>query len=319
MMDISPQFRNLVSEQGPSTPVEGTAKHPEGRLFAPTGMHQGDPWAMAPERWVKGEAATGAGDTMAWHSSESAQLPRHDDPTASNRPIQETEDEESGEIYQDEDEQGRPLMRYGSGVGMHFGSQRAALERDFDRPFMHPVRIPGSTIEPASRTSEGRGKNWTDEKANYSGRATSLVEQGKALPYSNVWEHTGSTSYRAMPSTARTWSEDVQDSAQATRSRFWGEGALPDPATARNRPHPALEHVAKLGYEPTVASADIRKGLFNQGDRQMTLPGFETPYSADVYREREQKWKDRIQLPELTMMGPNEADTWHDRNPSSDG
>lgn len=298
-----------VTEAKRSTPLEGSTKNPQGRLFAPVGGFKGDPWQHAPENWmpqttttthrapdtaemddqgfmrrVPGEVTestkttTGHGDTVAWHNSESSQPPRYDDP--SNRQVDEFEHSgedwdnpyliehpETGEEIENPDykdfsidKKGRPMADYGSAVGMHLGTVQAATT--FGREYTHPLRIPSDTIAPPPRgnfsterpggsiaagsmRSQNRILNeetgertedtrWSDPAANFATKATDLVASGKTLAYRNSIEAPGSTSFRTLPETTRTWSEDVLSSRGA---------------------HPALTHYAEQGYNPVQLSS----------------------------------------------------------------
>lgn len=320
-----------VTKAKRSTPLPGTEKHPQGRLFAPVGDFKGDPWQNTPENWmpkttttthqamdsaemddqgfmrrVPGETTTstktttGHGDTIAWHSSTSSQPPRYDD--ASQRQLGEGDYEgpDWDNPWQDEhgnpnpdfhdfsvDKKGRPMTDYGSAVGMHLGDVAAAMTRDRGRDYLHPLRIPNDTMadppkgnfmtdrpggsvaagsmrsmnrvvnkETGERTEDTR---WSDQAANFATKATDLVASGKTLAYRNDIEAVGSTSFRTLPETTSTWSEDV---------------------LAQRNPAPALKHYAEAGYNPVQQVSKLpgtdqmsRRNAFEHGqDWHMAKP-----------------------------------------------
>lgn len=337
---IGPQFKGARESTRPARPLEGTAKHPEGRLLAPVGMHAGDPWKLAPENWMPKTTTTthtamdtaapddqgvmrrvpGAttsttstrpgvhGDITAWHSSTSSAVPRYDDPTMrqvdqydhegadwGNEEIDENGDYNEDYVDWSEDKKGRPMADYGSAVGMHLGDLKAAADRDKYRQFIHPLRIPSesltapprgnfSTPRPGGSIAAGsmRSRNsvvnaetgertedtrWSDQAANFAGKATDLVESGKTLAYRNDIEAAGSTSYRTLPETTRTWSEDVLDAPNA---------------------HPALGHLAQQGYNPMVKRADMSTPATGY---QQQLPGLAAPPSRQQSFEHGHAWR----------------------------
>ena len=294
-------------------PLPGTPRNPQGRLFRPTGRYTGDPWKLHPEEWLNqtGHPAFNEiphSDIIAWHSSESSQMPRYDQPEGRQMEsdFDPYFDDEGGGEEPDYsiDEKERPMAGYGSAVGMHLGNIKAASDRR--QGYIHPARIPRSTIaEPpegefATPISGGRmmagpyrskarilnaetgesksDTRWTDEAANYATRATDLVESGKTLAYRNQAEAQGSTSYRTLPEATRTWSEDVLGSRHPgtglSPKREGGPGwENPDLEHGfRNVPHPALVHLAERGYNPVIDTHETsRVGLPHQQDLQLKM------------------------------------------------
>lgn len=289
---LASQTRNIWLADK-SRPYEGTEKHPQGRLFAPTGGYTGDPWKLAPENWLGQSDTPAHDDIVSWHSSEESTLPRSDEyehrqhePGYGTGPDWGDDDDE--EEYGDDfsvDAKDRPMGEYGSVVGMHFGNIKAATDRS-PRPYVHPARIPNETLadpprgtfmteraggsisggpfrsdreivnaETGERTKDTR---WTDSAANYSLKGTDAVEEGKTLAYRNDVEAQGSTSYRTLPETARTWSEDVMQARNPLNGRPASEkyGWTGDEHAFRNKPHPALVHLAEKGYDPVVLRSD---------------------------------------------------------------
>lgn len=271
--------------------LPGTAKNPQGRLFAPTGMYTGDPWRLAPENWMKQSATPAHSDPIAWHSSHSSALPRYDDPGSRamepDMDYDDYEDEERDDFSVDTKD--RPMAEYGSAIGMHLGSLEAAVDRAKTdvRNYSHPARIPSETIKEApsgnfftqrrhanvsgslrsertilnAETGERTlDKRWSDPAANYAERATDLVEKGHTLPYRNDVEGQGSTSYRTLPETVRTWSEDVLNATSPRTETPAGVGhsdvQWQDPHAFRNEPHPAMVEAAKAGYNPVALTHD---------------------------------------------------------------
>jgi hypothetical protein len=303
---LSEQTRHLwLSDK--TTPLPGSVKHPQGRLFAPTGSYTGDPMRLHPENWLKQSDTPAHSDTISWHGSEESSLPRSDEyehrahePDYGTGPDWSTgEDDDEMEDFS-VDSKDRPMGEYGSVVGMHFGSLAAASERA-PRPFMHPARLPESTMAQPPRGSfstpkaggaivggdyrsnvniynEETGEStkdtrWTDSAANYAEKATDLVESGKTLPYRNDVEAKGSTSYRTLPETARTWSEDVMSAKDPTRGSLASKYGWADDTSFRNKPHPALVHLAEAGYDPVVLPNETGRTLNSYKDSyQMSLP-----------------------------------------------
>jgi hypothetical protein len=330
---LSQQTRHLWLADK-SRPYEGTEKHPQGRLFAPTGGYTGDPMRLHPSNWMRQSDTPAHDDVISWHGSEDSQLARSDEYEHRASDPSDFEGADWGNAYYDDegeenedyrdwsvDSQERPMTNYGSAVGMHFGDLEAAASRA-PRPFMHPARIPAETLadpprgtfmterpggsiaggpyrsnndivnrETGERTKDTR---WSDSAANYAEKATDLVEQGKTLAYRNDVEAVGSTSYRALPETARTWSEDVMQARNPLNGRPASEkyGWTGDEHAFRNKPHPALVHLAEAGYDPSIkVKEDMRPGGVGT---QLGLP-FEGETPADVRlgtpRRDEEKWK----------------------------
>ena len=160
---LSEQTRHLWLADK-STPLEGTAKHPQGRLFNPGGSYTGDPMRLHPSNWLKQGDTPAHSDVISWHGSEESALPREDvyEHRASdegdfegsdwNNPYYDDEGEENPDyVDYSVDSHDRPMTNYGSAVGMHFGSLKAVVDRDSKatpRPFVHPARIPEATMAP---------------------------------------------------------------------------------------------------------------------------------------------------------------------------
>lgn len=343
-----------VTKAKRSTPLPGTEKHPQGRLFAPVGGYAGDPWKLSPENWMPTVKPSGLtrgpdtverddeglmrrvpgmvestkpqvtpaaahGDITSWHSSTSSAVPRYDDPDSRQIDQYEHEgpdwdnseiDPETGDYNDDYvdfsvDHKDRPMANYGSAVGMHLGDIKAATDRDSARDFIHPLRIPRDTLAPPPRgnfstdrpggsiaagsmRSQNRVLNqetgertedtrWSDQAANFASRATDLVESGKTLAYRNDIEAAGSTSYRTLPETTRTWSEDVLGSTTPGGRSVPGESADTEHGL-RGTPHPALVHLAQQGYNPVVNQRETpRIPKRDQAEVQQRL-GFEDPH-----------------------------------------
>jgi hypothetical protein len=316
---LSEQTRHLWLADK-STPLEGTAKHPQGRLFNPGGSYTGDPMRLHPSNWLKQGDTPAHSDVISWHGSEESALPREDlyEHRASdegdfegsdwNNPYYDDEGEENPDyVDYSVDSHDRPMTNYGSAVGMHFGSLKAVVDRDSKatpRPFVHPARIPEATMAPpptggfstdrpggsiasglyrsgqtivnqetGEKTVDTR---WGDAAANYAEKGTDLVEQGKTLAYRNDVEAQGSTSYRTLPETARTWSEDVMQARSPINGRPASEkyGWSGDEHAFRNKPHPALVHLAEKGYDPVVLPKETPRtiGMTSEEPLQMSLP-----------------------------------------------
>ena len=320
------QFRSRVTIAEKSAPLTGTTKHPQGRLFNPTGQFAGDPWKLSADNWMQQSDTPAHDDVVSWHSSESSQLPRYDD--ASQRQLDpvdfegpdwgnEEMDEEGeyNEDYQDfsVDEKDRPMADYGSAVGMHFGSVKASTDRG-SRPYVHPVRIPTETLaEPArgnfSTERPGGGiaagphksnsiivnsetgertpdTRWSDSAANFSSKATDLVEAGKTLAYRNDVEARGSTSYRALPETTRTWSEDVLGSTTPGGGNVPGHSADTEHGL-RGTPHPALVAAAEQGFNPVLNTQQHPRIIpSSRLETQQRIP-FEGPNDLLVHHGKE--------------------------------
>ena len=286
---LGQQFHGSWESDTTPTPLPGTKANPQGRLFAPVGMHAGDPWKLHPDNWMAGSDTVHRdipkGDAIAWHASESSAMPRFDDHESR------AYDEYSGDDAWDdddgysrkstEDSKGRPYGDYGSVVGMHLGDLPTAIDRR-QYGFAHPVRIPGETQTPApmgkqfhaqvayeqkfgSLRVKPRGwddqedpseQRWTDDAANFSDQATDVVEAGKTVPYKNDAEGPKSTSFRTLPETTRTWSEDVLGARKpGGGAAVRGQPVDPDhPLTST--PHPALVHLAKQGFNPALNLMD---------------------------------------------------------------
>lgn len=318
---LSEQSRHLWLG-GATRSYAGTEKTPQGRLFAPTGSYTGDPMRLHPANWMKqpGEGETAAhDDIIAWHGSEESSLPRSDE--YEHRHLEPdmfaggdwNNGEEGEEDFEDfsVDASERPMTDYGSAVGMHFGSLNAAASRA-PRPHMHPARIPNASLEspprgnfatnrPGGSIAAGPYKSgnvivnqetgertpdtrWSDQAANFADKATDLVESGRTLAYRNDVEASGSTSYRTAPETARTWSEDVMSASDPQRpgtpaSKY----GWVDDASFRNRPHPALVHLAEAGYDPRLdPKADLPKGRAPGIQLSMPVSGMDSVTDPDT-------------------------------------
>ena len=307
---LSEQTRHLWLADK-SKPYEGTEKNPQGRLFAPTGSYTGDPMKLHPANWLKQSDTPAHSDTISWHGSEESSLPRSDE--YEHRQHEEghgigpdwgTGDADDDEYYEPDDfstdSKDRPMGEYGSVVGMHFGSPEAAAERS-PRPFLHPARLPESTMAPPPRGSFSTPKagggivggnyksdnviyneetgdltkdtRWTDSAANYAEKGTDLVESGKTLAYRNDVEAKGSTSFRTLPETARTWSEDVMSAKDPSSGHLASKYGWADDTSFRNKPHPALVHLAEKGFDPVVLPNETPRTLDSRtASYQMTLP-----------------------------------------------
>lgn len=284
--------------------LPGTAKHPQGRLFAPVGDYRGDPWKLAPENWIGGGDTPAHSDITAWHSTEHASLPRYDqpqgvDPDHYDGPDWDNANDEDNPDYHDYsvDSKDRPIAEHGSAIGMHFGSLRAAIDRAKsgsieERSYVHPVRIPQRTLVDPPQGSfrtprpggsfaggwyrankpgpDGEWSTWSDTAANHAERGTDMVEAGKTIPYENEAEDKGSISYRTLPETTRTWAEDVLNARAPGSGRPAGAGTPDvdwnDEHAVRNVPHPALVHLAERGYNPVVRG-DLGEVRENIGER----------------------------------------------------
>ena len=316
------QFHGVWEADKQAGPLEGTERHPQGRLFAPVGAYRGDPFKLTPENWLGHSATPAHSDTIAWHSSESSALPRYDSPES--RQIEseygsawddDDEDEEREDFSEDTKE--RPMAEYGSAIGLHLGNIKAATARDDSRPFVHPARIPEATMEgpkegASFRTERRHGQlvagpeqssamdyskpgheegvrdtRWSDEAANYAERATDLVEEGKTLPYRNEVEAAGSTSFRTKPDTVRTWSEDVMNARSPRTGAPAGSGTevdWQDEHAFRNEPHPSLVHLAQQGYNPVVQPAKEKPKDVGYLQPQLLAPEGHEAFTANMTR-----------------------------------
>ena len=192
---LSEQTRHLWLADK-STPLEGTEKHPQGRLFAPTGSYTGDPMRLHPTNWMKqpAEGETPAhGDIISWHGSEESTLPREDDYEMRQIDPWQHEGADWGNSYWKEDQEGveededytdfsvdeqeRPMADYGSAVGMHFGSIEAAASRA-PRPHIHPVRIPNETLADPPRGNFSTERPGGSIAAGPYRSNNTIVEQG---------------------------------------------------------------------------------------------------------------------------------------------
>lgn len=150
---------------------------------------------------------------------------------------------------------------YGGSSGMHFGNKQAAYERakiaGGERKYIHTARLN------ATQFTTQKGTPHTDDAANYGELADRAVREGKVVPYKNDYEADGSTSFRVKPESVRTWSEDVQA----------------DPTA-----HPALQHLASRGYNPTFekrAMVDHTAAYYSAIHGKRSDPGF---FDADVVK-----------------------------------
>ena len=348
-----PQFHGTwLSDK--ATPLPGTPRTPQGRLFAPTGRYTGDPMRLHPTNWM-GQGDTPAHeDIVSFHSSESSQLPRYDDPHS--RQIDQYEHEgpdwdnsemtEEGDYNEDYtdfsvDEKDRPMANYGSAVGMHFGDVKAGIERDKDRTreHIHPVRIPSETLtdpprgnfsteRPGGSIAAGPYRSnvnvinaetkeispdtrWNDAAANFATKATDLVESGKTLAYRNDVEAAGSTSYRALPETVRTWSEDVLGASSPRTGRAATAGERPDEESGfRNEPHPALVHLAQQGYNPVVRRSERARDTPVQPELPLEPQGLNDNIRKAEIEESKSRFAEFHAGKTWSMRKPKEQDAW---------
>jgi hypothetical protein len=323
---LSEQTRHLWLADK-SKPYEGTAKNPQGRLFAPTGSYTGDPMKLHPANWLKQSDTPAHSDTIGWHSSHMSSLPRSDDYEDRAYSDEDLYEDWSGQDDDDEyfdskpewaeDSKERPMGGYGSVVGMHLGNLKAAGERDErERDFIHPARIPESTMAPPPKGSfatprkggsiaggDYRSNNvilnaetgektpdtrWSDSAANFAEKATDLVESGKTIAYRNDVEGKGSTSFRTLPETVKTWSEDVTSAVSPRTGALASKYGWKEDGNFRNEPHPGLVHLAEKGYDPVVMNV----GTEGPPSYQLSLP-FGT-------RNHEDKLADALGVPEQT-------------------
>lgn len=237
----------------------GTEKNPQGRLFAPLAMRN-DPDEMSPERWASNPNI----GQVAYHASAADALPLHDNPYLKQQFIEENASEADYEgAYDDPENQevtgyrwndfggrvdakDRPMANYGSSIGIHLGSLEAAQSRAMQsgrygdsRDYIHPARIPATTMREAGST------RWTDAAANYDPEATDVVEAGGVVPYKNEVESRGSMSFRIKPEHLSSWAEDVLHADQFR--------TLPGaPGVRVGRPRPEYVELAKRGYNAQV-------------------------------------------------------------------
>lgn len=361
---LSAQTRHLwLSEK--ATPLPGTAKHAQGRLFAPTGRYGGDPWKLHPSNWMQqpAEGDTPAhSDIISWHGSEESSLPRSDEYEHRQLDPSEFEGADWGNEQYDEnmeeyegyhdfslDDKERPMTNYGSAVGLHFGSLEAAASRA-PRPHMHPARIPSDTLVPPPRggfatdrpgggiaggdyksnnviVNEETGERtkdtrWSDSAANFAEKATDLVESGKTIAYRNDVEAKGSTSYRTLPETTRTWSEDVMSARSPDRGSPASKyGWNSDEHNFRNTPHPALVHLAEAGYDPRLdPKADLPKGRAAGIQLSMPLTGMadvSDPATGKVDWDRASRRQMPTDQQKAWAGRPGDAELWALRKPTS--
>lgn len=263
-------------------PFEGSERNPQGRLFKPA--FSGN--RMDVSSWLQSDAK----DTVQWHHNR-GDFPEYDS------------DMRMDDDTLDYDEQDRAVHKdLGYQQGMHFGTPSAGFDRwggsvqtgDERKGYPelrsvqgHPVRLARSAMyePPADATPDNNTKvarpeasdydpserqgRWTDKAANFSPKLQNAVERGKVIPYENRFEDEGSTSYKALRDTARTWSEDVEE---AQRRSGWGE----------ERVRPAEAAAVAAGYNPVLRSGErvanarqTQQPMFPGGDRAFTraVPG----------------------------------------------
>lgn len=154
---------------------------------------------------------------------------------------------------------------YGNSSGMHFGDKETAFARaEIARAgvnYIHTARLNGPQFTPQNSGLGTKGihagKVWDDHSANYSEPTDQAVRAGKVVPYMNEYEGPKTTSYRALPEATRTWSEDVQATPSA---------------------HPALQHLAATGYNPTIRKYDVTNPVakmdeYSHGPKEKQLFG----------------------------------------------
>jgi len=155
-----------------------------------------DPWRLHPDKWVQQS-------NIVYHASNSTRMPRFD-------------------------RGGNVNVGYGDSAGMHFGDKATAVERAVltGRENIHAVRLNSSQFTPVMG----------DHEANYSDAAGKIVREGGVVQYHNAYENPGSVSYRALPESTRTWSQDVSN----------------DPTA-----HRALQRLAGGGYNPVITASSV--------------------------------------------------------------
>ena len=113
-----------------------------------TGHFGGGSAAFEPENWQ--ERPPGGGRIAAFHSSMEMTLPATDDPFQAR-----------GADWDDNrDVQGRPMASFGSAIGLHLGSLKAAENAGFTREYIHPVSIPRENITTPQDAPEEALQPW---------------------------------------------------------------------------------------------------------------------------------------------------------------
>lgn len=120
--------------------------------------------------------------------------------------------------------------------GIHYGTEAAATEKR-EEGYLHAARILHNAVadNPDRATYRldnarstyganpstdlvGRDEVWWDDDANRKGgQAKASLDAGKAIPYANLFEDSGSLAYRVPDAAKRTWEQDV---ASANRPEF---------------------------------------------------------------------------------------------------
>lgn len=155
-----------------------------------------DPWRLHPDKWIKGK-------NVVFHASNSQRMPRID----------------RGDVGD---------LGYGDSEGVHLGDKATAVERAVltGRENIHAVRLNSTQFTPVM----------SDRYANYSQEATDIVRAGGVVRYHNDYENPGSVSYRALPESTKTWSQDVSE----------------DPTA-----HRALQRLAGGGFNPVITASSV--------------------------------------------------------------
>lgn len=248
----------VISEQE-FPPRPGTARHPQGRMFKPE--YSSSPERLYTDNWLQSDNR----DVVAWHHNM-GDLPEFDSDGRMGPP---------GDYLVTADPKDRPVHKdLGYMQGMHFGTPAAGFDRwgkqqpvetaggpATTNPAVqgHPVRLPRSAMHTPTKDTrrDGGDPRWSDHQANFSSNLQDAVDAGGVVPYRNDVEDEGSTSYKALRETARTWSDDVMDAKQ---QNTWG----------MNRVSPGQFAAAERGYNPVLRSGRIMANA--QRTQQPHLP-----------------------------------------------
>jgi hypothetical protein len=246
-----------IVSNGQFGPHPGTERHPQGRLFKPE--YSGSPSRFDLGNWLQSDKR----DVVAWHHN-TGDFPEYDSDGRM--------DLDDANISFDNDDRAQH-KDLGYLQGMHFGTPAAGFSRWYggtrdqgDRAGVqgHPVRLARDTIRQPSehvaqsvKTDEHGLRVWSDRAANFDEGLQNDVESGRTIPYRNDFEDEGSTSFKALRDTARTWGEDV---LAAKQRNTWG----------MNRVSPAQVAAAERGYNPVLPSGQIVGRA--QAARQPMLP-----------------------------------------------
>jgi hypothetical protein len=224
-------------------------------------MYTGSPSRFEPQNWLKDDDK----DFVTWHHNR-GDFPEFDSDDRHGSG-------EWGGFDIHEDDEGRLRHKdLGYMSGMHFGTPKAGYDRyGGSEAVGHPVRIARSTLETplsinvqADKDPETGMRRWTDKEANFSPSLQDKVEDGKTIPYENTFEDIGSTSYKALRYTARTWADDVE--AAHERNRGGVSAAQLD--------------AVKKGYDLALPSGKRAASIYE--NRQPQLP-FESGQVLDRY------------------------------------